>query len=75
MPKPTLKTVASKQPRETAGPSAFRAFDFQVNVSIALVLDIFKQGKEFVALFDHHDDLVVFVGEGENSELSFYKVK
>ncbi|MCP1240812.1 DUF4297 domain-containing protein [Acetobacter lovaniensis] len=75
MPKPTLKTVASKQPRETAGTSAFRAFDFQVNVSIALVLDIFKQGKEFVALFDHHDDLVVFVGEGENSELSFYQVK
>jgi hypothetical protein len=51
------------------------AFDYQVNVSMALVLDLFRQGKEFVALFDHHDDLVVFVGEGENSELSFYQVK
>lgn len=51
------------------------AFDYQVNVSMALVLDLFKQGKEFVALFDHHDDLVVFVGEGKNSELSFYQVK
>ena len=75
MPKPTLKTVASKKPREVAGSSAFRAFDYQVNVSMALVLDLFRQGKEFVALFDHHDDLVVFVGEGENSELSFYQVK
>jgi hypothetical protein len=75
LPKPTLKTVASKQPRETAGSSAFMAFDYQVNVSMALVLDLFRQGKEFVALFDHHDDLVVFVGEGENSELSFYQVK
>lgn len=75
MPKPTLKTVASKQPRETAGSSAFRAFDYQVNVSMALVLDLFSQGKEFVALFDHHDDLVVFVGEAEDSELSFYQVK
>lgn len=75
MPKPTLTTVASKQPRETAGSSAFKAFDYQVNVSIALVLDLFRRGKEFVALFDHHDDLVVFVGEGENSELSFYQVK
>lgn len=75
MPKPTLKTVASKKPRETAGSSAFMAFDYQVNVSMALVLDLFRQGKEFVALFDHHDDLVVFVGEGENSELSFYQVK
>ncbi|MFG1343126.1 dsDNA nuclease domain-containing protein, partial [Xanthobacter autotrophicus] len=54
---------------------AFMAFDYQVNVSMALVLDLFRQGKEFVALFDHHDDLVVFVGEGENSELSFYQVK
>ncbi len=75
MPKPTLTTVASKQPRETAGSSAFKAFDYQVNVSMALVLDLFRQGKEFVALFDHHDDLVVFVGEGQNSELSFYQVK
>jgi hypothetical protein len=58
-----------------AGSAAFKAFDYQVNVSMALVLDLFRQGKEFVALFDHHDDLVVFVGEGENSELSFYQVK
>ncbi|WP_247750214.1 dsDNA nuclease domain-containing protein [Rhizobium sp. 16-449-1b] len=42
---------------------------------MALVLDLYRQGKEFVAVFDHHDDLVVFVGEGENSELSFYQVK
>jgi hypothetical protein len=38
---------------------------------MVLVLELFKQGKEFVALFDHHDDLVVFVGEGKDSELSF----
>jgi hypothetical protein len=75
LPKPTLTTVASKQPRETAGASAFKAFDYQVNVSMAMILDLFRQGKEFVALFDHHDDLVIFVGEGENSELSFYQVK
>jgi hypothetical protein len=42
---------------------------------MALVLELFKQGKEFVALFDHHDDLVVFVGEGKDSELSFCQVK
>lgn len=75
MTKPTLKTVASKQPRETAGASAFMAFDFQVNVSMALILNLFRDGKEFVALFDHHDDLVVFVEEGGGSELSFYQVK
>lgn len=58
-----------------AGSTAFKAFDYQVNVSMALVLDLFRQGQEFVALFDHHDDLVVFVEQGENSELSFYQVK
>lgn len=42
---------------------------------MALILDLFADGKEFIALFDHHDDLVVFVGEGEHSELSFYQVK
>ena len=51
------------------------AFDYQVNVSMALVLELYREGKEFVAVFDHHDDLVLFVGEGQNSELSFYQVK
>ncbi|ANL41435.1 dsDNA nuclease domain-containing protein [Rhizobium phaseoli] len=75
MSKPSLSTVAKKKPRETAGADAFRAFDFQVNTSMAHILDLYRQGKEFVAVFDHHDDLVLFVGEDEESELSFYQVK
>ena len=42
---------------------------------MALVLDLHQQGKEFIAVFDHHEDLVLFVGQGEESELSFYQVK
>ncbi|WP_426235393.1 dsDNA nuclease domain-containing protein [Pararhizobium sp. DWP1-1-3] len=75
LPKPTLSTVASKKPRETAGSAAVTAFDFQVNVSMARILELHQQGKQFVAVFDHHDDLVLFVEEGDGSELSFYQVK
>ncbi|MBY5485314.1 dsDNA nuclease domain-containing protein [Rhizobium leguminosarum] len=75
MTKPTLSTVAAKKPRETAGSSAFAAFDFQVNVSMARILELHEHGKEFVAVFDHHDDLVVLVEEGEGPELSFYQIK
>ncbi|MBY5328431.1 dsDNA nuclease domain-containing protein [Rhizobium leguminosarum] len=75
MTKPILSTVAAKKPRETAGSSAFAAFDFQVNVSMARVLELHEHGKEFVAVFDHHDDLVVLVEEGEGPELSFYQIK
>jgi hypothetical protein len=73
--KPTLSTVAAKKPRETGGSAAFKAFDYQVNVSMALVLELHRHGKEFVAVFDHHDDLILFVVEDEVSELSFYQVK
>lgn len=75
MSKPALSTVASKKPRETAGSAAFRAFDYQVNVSMALALELHRQGKQFVAVFDHHDDLVLFVEQEDNSELSFYQIK
>ncbi|MBD9597974.1 DUF4297 domain-containing protein [Ensifer sp. ENS05] len=75
MPKLTVSTVASKTPRETAGSAAFRAFDFQVNVSMARLLELHQEGKQFVAVFDHHDDLVVFIEEGEAAELSFFQVK
>lgn len=75
MPKPTIATIASKIPRETAGAEAFRAFDFQVNVSIARILDLHREGKQYLAVFDHHDDLILFVGDAETAELSFYQVK
>ncbi len=39
------------------------------------MLELHRQNKEFVAVFDHHDDLVLFVGEGEEAELSFYQIK
>lgn len=42
---------------------------------MARILELHQQRKEFVAVFDHHDDLVLFVEEGEDSELSFYQVK
>ncbi|MCA1403048.1 DUF4297 domain-containing protein [Ensifer sp. IC3342] len=75
MPKPDISTVASKKPRETAGSDAVRAFDFQMNVSMARILELHQAGVQYLALFDHHDDLVLFVGDGEEAELSFYQVK
>jgi hypothetical protein len=75
LPKPDISTVAAKKPRETAGSDAFRAFDFQMNVSIARILDLHQAGENYVAFFDHHDDLILFVGDEEASELSFYQVK
>lgn len=75
MPAPTISTIASNRPRETGGSNAFRAFDYQVNVSMALILDLHRRGEEFVAVFDHHDDLILFVGAGEEAEVSFYQVK
>jgi hypothetical protein len=46
-----------------------------MNVSIARILDLHQAGENYVAFFDHHDDLIIFVGDGEASELSFYQVK
>lgn len=66
-------SIAGVKPRETAGSAAYRAFDFQIHFSLLKVLTLHKEGQDFTALFDHHDDLVLITGP--DADASFYQVK
>lgn len=68
-------TLTGKIPRETAGAVTQRAFDFQIHVSIARILELHAAGGAYIALFDHFDDLVLIEGEYPNQVISFYQVK
>ncbi|ARP66541.1 hypothetical protein A9K65_026730 [Mesorhizobium sp. WSM1497] len=64
-----------RTPRETAGAEALRAFDFQIHVSMARILDAHASGISYAAFFDHFDDLVMVEGENGEAAISFYQVK
>jgi hypothetical protein len=70
-----MELLAKKAPRESAGATTLRAFDFQIHVSMDRILEAHKAGKEFVAIFDHQDDLVLVEGDEASPEVSFFQVK
>jgi hypothetical protein len=51
--------LIAKTPREAAGAAALRAFDFQMHVSLARILERHAEEGAYFALFDHFDDLVM----------------
>ncbi len=70
-----LEALATKAPRETAGADTIRAFDFQMHVSMAKILERHQTPGPYLALFDHADDLVLVEGELTNPDVSFYQMK
>lgn len=70
-----LETLATKAPRETAGSDTIRAFDFQMHVSMAKILERHQTPGPYLALFDHADDLVLVEGDLAKPDVSFYQMK
>jgi len=70
-----MEELVKTAPRETAGSATLRAYDFQIHVSMDRILQTYEAGKEFVAIFDHQDDLVLIEGEAEEPQISFFQVK
>lgn len=66
--------LISQTPREAAGASTARAFDFQMHFSMSKILATYDAGDAFTAVFDHFDDLILVQGAAED-DVSFYQVK
>ncbi|MDB5110881.1 MAG: hypothetical protein JWR67_1995, partial [Mucilaginibacter sp.] len=52
-------TFTGIRPREKAGSTATSRFDFQKDVSIAMLLDHEEKERDYVFVFDYHEDLVI----------------
>ncbi|MFK8018670.1 MAG: dsDNA nuclease domain-containing protein [Pseudomonadales bacterium] len=65
-----LNDLYLKAPREKDGARTLSRYSFQVHASLSKVLKFYTDGKDFRALFDHFDDLVII----ENPEAA-YKVR
>lgn len=65
----------STPPRETAGPVSSSRFDFQKDVSLNLLLETEELGKDYIFIFDYHEDLVVMDCERNPEKISFYQIK
>ncbi len=71
----TANVLVAKEPRESAGAASARAFDFQIHVGVARILEKHETPGPYFALFDHFDDFVLVEGEEATPAISFYQVK
>lgn len=70
-----LNQFSALPPRETAGSSSSNRFDFQKNWSICHFLELHEDGQDYLVVFDHHEDIVVFNHGAVPDSACFYQVK
>ncbi|MFS8152902.1 DUF4297 domain-containing protein [Vreelandella titanicae] len=70
-----LNQFSNLPPRETAGSSSSNRFDYQKNWSICHFLELHEDGQNYLVVFDHHEDIVVFNHGRTPDSACFYQVK
>jgi len=62
-------------PREISGSQTSRKYDYQKNWSLLKILELLKKNKDFIALIDYHEDLVIINFDEPLEKLEFYQIK
>lgn len=70
-----LKLFVEKPVRETGGPRASNRFDYQKNWSLCELLMLHSNYSNYLMVFEHHDDIVVFDSQENPTDATFYQVK
>lgn len=63
------------KPRETSGPTSSSRFDYQKDISLNILLEYEENDKDYIFIFDYHEDLVIMDCEKEPQKVSFYQIK
>lgn len=70
-----LKSFVEKPVRETSGSRSSNRFDYQKNWSLCELLSLHASHSDYLMVFEHHDDIVVFNSQDNPSDATFYQVK
>jgi len=70
-----LNSFISKPVRESSGSRSANRFDYQKNWSLCELLDLHTNNEDYLMVFEHHDDVVVFDSQTNPSSAVFYQVK
>jgi len=62
-------------PRENSGSRSANRFDYQKNWSLCELLSLHSKNDDYLMVFEHHEDVVVFDSESFPTTAVFYQVK
>ncbi len=69
------EALVNIEPRETAGASSSRGFDYQKDWALCKLLELHESGSDYVLLCEHHDDILVLDSGVSPSTVLFFQVK
>lgn len=61
--------------REIAGSRSANAFDFQKDWAFAELLDYHKEDKDYIFIFEFHDDILILNSESNPTSINFCQIK
>lgn len=70
-----LEAFVKKPVRESSGSRSSNRFDYQKNWSLCELLELHSNPTDYLMVFEHHDDIVVFDSQINPSDAIFYQVK
>ena len=70
-----LKIFSEKPVRETSGPRSANRFDYQKNWSLCELLALHAKTEDYLMVFEHHEDVVIFDSSSSPSSAIFYQIK
>lgn len=68
-------SLITSKTRESSGSETIKRYDFQKDFSLILMIDMYLSWKDFVILFEFHDDILVIDSAINPGNLNFYQVK
>lgn len=70
-----LDTFTKTLPRESAGARSSNRFDYQKSWALCELLELHQNDNDYLLVFEHHEDIVVFNSSSLPTSAKFYQVK
>ena len=70
-----INKLLIKAPREVSGREAQSRFGYQVNFAALLIIQLLEENRNFVALLEYLDDIVILDNVENPEQITFYQVK
>lgn len=67
--------IVTQKPREKSGSTSASRFDYQKDWSLCKLIESHISGKDYVAIFDYHDDLIIMDSESNPKSVDFFQIK
>lgn len=67
--------LVSMSPRDLSGATASDRFSYQQHWALCHLLELHVSGKDYVVVFDHHEDVMILDSESSPTAISGYQIK